>query len=1147
MKELIHCKAPGAPCPDDIFILPILRFQKKAFLIMKITGILLLAVTMSVSAASMAQKVTLSESNSSLKSVFKELRRQTGYYFIYNDQVIRGAKPVTVNLQNQELDVALQEIFRRQDLSYSVQDKIIIVTPKKEELNNVAPPVVVRGKVTDSKGEALIGVSVRVKGSTQGTSTNTEGSFTLRVDQGQTLVFTYVGFQTREIVFNGQTTLNIILNDDVQSMEEVVVVGYGTQKKSVVTSSVSMIDQKAIRQTPGSNIQNMLTGKVTGYFTQQRSGQPGAEINDLTIRGAATYTGNNAPLILVDNVEYNYGQFKLINADEIESISVLKDAEATAIYGVKGANGVILVTTRRGKAGKTQVSLRTETGLQIPVRTFQTLDSYDAARLYNEALVNDGLDPFYTETDLDLFRNGTDPYGHPNVDWYNTIFRPVAPETETNLNFSGGTERIRYFLSLGYLNQSGLLRDIKYMGKEPEPNTSDVNNNYYSKRYKFRSNLDVNPTRSLTVSFDLTGTYNEVNQPNPSVFGNLFKWEYVRPFGYPVYNPDGSFGFASRLLYQPRDNYNNPAALTSLGGYSRDFNPFMNIGITATQHLDALIKGLTAKASATYSYANLSNRTQTRSGIPSYYYNPADGSYTPRDNTIYRVTPYTMSYAASSNDVQPNYRMNIQAHLSYERKFNGAHSVNALVLYNQTTYTRAAKLPFKFLGYTYRFGYNYKERYIFSASGAYNGSDRFVTQKRFTLFPAFGVAWNLHNEPFFAAVAPFINQLKIRSSWGITGNDDIQTDTYVFESTYARAGTYSFGESPNNRTGIQEGVIGNDDVSWESERKWNLGADIGLFKNALTITADYFRNYRYDIFDTRHTIPVSFGIVNLPKLNLGKVRNHGFELEVGHTGKVGKIGYNLKGNISYAKNSIVFNDDPPALYPWQDRTGMSIGVNSMQYIWDGQFYTEEEVSDPSVAKPAGTVRAGYLKYRDMNNDGIINVNDKVYINKPNRQTTILGFNLGFDYKGLSVSALLQAGLGGAAYAGYETAIPFKAEFQPLHLGRWTPETAATATFPALTTNFVGTYMNPGTDLSTFWSQNTDYLRLRSMEVGYTFSAAVAKKLRLSSLRVFANGYNLATWSGFYKRYQFDPEVASNFNDYVYPVTTIVNFGLSVGL
>ncbi len=1123
----------------------------KIIRVMKLTAMLLTVFLVQVSSAAYPQQVSLDMENASLRQVFSEIRKQTGYQVLYSTEILEGTSPVTLRVQNVSIDHALKTALEGQPLSYRLENKIILITARRQPpapapAPEPPPQKTVKGKVANAQGEALPGVTVRVKGTTLGTTTDENGNFTLNVpDHADTLLFNYIGYSPQELRLGGRSTLNVVLQEQSSGLDEVVVVGYGTQKKAVVTAAISTVDQKTIRETPGASLQNLLTGKVSGYFSQQRSGQPGSDAAEMTIRGVATYNGGVSPLILVDDVEYNLGQFQFINVDEVASISILKDAEATAIYGVKGANGVILVTTKRGKTGKPSIEIRSEAGVQVPVRTLRTLRAYDAAVLTNEALVNDGLAPLFDDQDLELYRNGTDPYGHPDVDWYNTIYRQLAPMTQTNLNFSGGAKRVRYFLSMGYLNQGGLLKDIPYKGKEPEPNTSKINNNYYLHRYKFRSNLDIDVTNSLKVKLDLTGTLAETNQPTPNVAFQIFQYDYTRPYGYPVYNPDGSFGYPDAGLYQPRDKFNNIAALMSLGGYSRSYNNFMNAGFTADQQLDAVLKGLSVKGMATYSYANTATRSQTRSGIPAYYYNPEDGSYTPRDVNIYRIAPYTLGYGGGT----PNHRLNLQASLNYSGNYAGGHNVNMLLLYNQTSYFEGAALPFNFRGYTYRFGYNYKERYIFSASGAYNGSDRFITQKRFNLFPAFALAWNLHNERFFQDRLPFVQQLKLRGSVGVVGNDNIgNVNQYFFEEKYVRSGGYAFGETPNPVAAIIESDQGNNDVSWETERKWNFGIDLALFNNKVSVTADYFHNYRYDILTRRQTIPRSFGVqtATLPYVNLGEVQNAGYELNIRHNGTMGKVGYNIGGMMTFAKNKVLFRDDPPALYPWQDRTGMPIGTNR-QYIWEGSFYTAEDLTKPDVPKPAGTVREGFLRYRDLNGDGIINVDDMAYTGRPNLPSTVLGITLGINYKGFNISALFQSNLGADSHTSFDMAVPFKAALQPLHMKRWTPETAATAQFPALTSNFVGTYMNPNGNLSTFWTQSTDYIRLRSVEMGYTFPQQFSRRLKLSSLRLFANGYNLFTWSKFFDKYQYDPEVAANIGTYVYPVTRIFNAGLNISL
>lgn len=1121
------------------------RYLSKLFKIMQLAIILTVVFTMSVYGNANSQQITLNLKNVSLEKALTEIKRQSGYQVLYNLKSIEKANQVTLSVNQATLKESLQKVFKDQPLSFEMEDNMILVVTKPNEYksHDQQQKFVIKGVVINDQGQPMAGVSVIEKQTNNATRTNGNGQFSLEVSSKSALIeFRYLGYTTKELVASSINE-KVVMNEDINDMDEVVVVGYGKQKKSEVTASMSTVDRKAIQQTPGASLQNLLTGKVTGLFTQQRSGRPGGDGADMSIRGVATFNGGTSPLILVDDIEYNQGQFSMIDVNEIESVSILKDAEATAIYGVKGANGVILVTTRRGSQGKPSINLRTQLGVQIPIKTMQTLGSFDAATLYNEALANDGLKAMFTNEELEKFKTGADPYNYPDVDWYNTVYRKYATNNETNLDISGGGERIKYFVSLGYLNQDGLLKDIEYKGEEPEPNTSKVNNNYYFNRYKFRSNLDFQANDNLSMKLDLTGTYAETNQPFHNVSGQLFQYDYVRPFGYPVYNPNGSFGYADPSKFEPSYKTNNVAALLALGGYTRDYNNFMNAGLTVNHKLDMLIPGLSAKAMATYSFANTANRSLSRSGIPAYYYNGVNDTYIPRDINLYRVAPYSLGYGGGT----PNNRLNVQAHINYQHSFAEKHNVSGLILYNQTSYIDGPAVPVNFRGYTYRFGYNFKERYVFSASGAYNGSSRFVSQKRYNFFPAFALAWNIDKEEFFE-LPSFVSNLKIRGSYGKVGNDNIGINEYLFEETYTRGGSYAFGENPTPITTIFEGKQGNNNITWETERKTNIGLDAKFFNSKLSVIVDYFYNYRHDIIMKRETIPLAFGVqpANLPFVNLGRVSNRGVEVELAYNDKIGEVSYNIRGQYSYAKNKLIYRDDVPAAYPWQDRTGMSLGV-SKQYIWEGGFYSEEEINNPDVPKPAGTVKPGFLKYKDLNGDGTINFYDMAYVGRPNLPHTTASVNIGFGYKGFGISALFQGSFGANAHLGFDMAVPFKAALQPLHLGRWTPETANEATFPALTTNFAGTYMNPNQNLSTFWSTSADYIRLRSMELGYTLPQEAVSKLKLRGIRVFANAYNLVTWSAFYKRYQYDPEVAANQNLYPYPVTRIVNLGVNINL
>jgi len=1128
--------------------------KKKMLRVMKLTIVFMIAAIMHVSALGFSQnKITLSVNNASLEKVLKAVRKQSGYNVFYILNEIKNAKPVSVNLNQASLEETLTLIFKNQPLQYAIEDRTVMIRKNEPPMQakEQAPLINISGRVLDENGEGLPSVNVKVKGTTILVATNAEGRFTLtNIDENAIIVFSYIGYQPQEI--KAAKTMIVKLLMQSSTLNDLVIVGYGTQKKGNVTSSVSQITRKDIASTPGASLQNMLTGKVTGLTTLQRTGQPGNDAAQIFVRGVSTLGGfNTAPLILVDDIPYEASQFARIDQNEIDQISILKDAASTAIYGIRGANGVILVTTRRGRLGKPIINLRTEMGANIAVKPFSPLNSYDAGILRNEALKNDGLPLQFTQEDLDLFKSGADPIGHPDINWYKELYRKSSIQNDNNIDISGGTDRVKYFTSIGYLYQNGLFKDIPYKGAMPLPDASEIDNNYFFKRYKFRSNVDVDATKSLKFSLNLTGTYAETNSPTVGGLGmQMVHYEYANQYAYPLYNPDGSFGYANPAVFQPRDGLNNLAAISSLSGYSREFNNFISANFSANQKLDRITRGLSVKGVFSYSMNNTATRSLSRGAIPSFYYNPANSTYTPKDITVFRIAPLSLGYSGNVNNsaglgITPNRIMTYQGQVNYVRTF-GSHAVSALALFNRSSTTSGAIAPQNFLGYTFRAGYNYKERYIIEGSGAYNGSSNFTSQKRYTLFPAVSVGWNLANENFIANNLKFVDMFKFRGSWGLTGSDDVGGYQYGYESFYGSGSAYNFGETSNAFGGIIESQLGNNDVSWATERKTNLGLDFSFFRGKLSGTVEYFDNYRYNILINRSTIPSAYGvpIASLPPVNLGAVKNKGFEVELSHRSKIGNLGYNLKGNFSFAKNRIIYRDEPNPLYPWQKSTGLPVGTFK-QYIWTGQFYTTEEVADTKVAKPAGVVKPGWLKYKDLDGNGIINNDDMAYTGNPNVPNTVIGLTIGFEYKGFSISGLLQSNLNAESSTGFDMAVPFKVQLQPLHQNRWTPETASTATFPALTTNFAGSYMNPNGNRSTFWSVSTNFLRLRSAEIAYQVPQNFTQKLGLSAVRIYANGYNLFTFSNFYKKYQYDPELADQTNSFVYPTTRLVNMGINV--
>ncbi|MEZ0487308.1 SusC/RagA family TonB-linked outer membrane protein [Fibrella aquatica] len=1011
---------------------------------------------------------------------------------------------------------------------------------------------VVSGVVSDAK-ESLPGVTVVEKGvPTNGTTTDANGQYriTLR-GQSNILVVSSIGFKLQEVALGNRNTANITLEADENSLNEVVVVGYGQQKKLTLTGAISSVSGADIRENPAASLQNTLAGRLPGFFSQQPSGRPGADGANFYIRGLSSYNGNNQPLIIVDDIQFSYEQFARLDPNEIESLSILKDASTTAIYGVRGANGVIVVTTRRGKEGPPQITMRLESALSQPTIIPTYLDAYKSASLYNQAQINDNtanpsstFRPRFTAEDLELFRNGSDPYGHPNINWKDVLFKKFSQQYRANLDLSGGTQRVKYFVSVGYLNQGGMLKNYG--------EGQGVNSNYSYERYNYRSNLDMNVTKTLDLRLDLYGNFGQVNTPqvgSPFGYNDLF-YDYssfltLAPFAYPLYNPDGSLGYSTWIRNEnPNYNVNNVIGRLSYYGYNRSNESNINFIASAKQKLNFLTKGLDIQGRASYTSNYAYGRSMTRDQFPSFIYNSAADTYEPRDPNVYRVRRFFLGYSPNSTSRV----LNVQAILNYDRTF-GFHHLYGLGLFNRTSNTAFNSnaiynfIPSNFQGYSGRIGYDYRDKYLFQFNAAYNGSDRFVSDKRFGFFPAVSAGWNISEEPFFKNNVTTVDFLKVRGSYGVVGNDAIGSSfSYYYQQNYANgngATVADFGYSNNNYTGIVEGTLANNDVTWEKENKLDIALEFGLFNSKVTGSIDYFDNNRYDILTTRGTVSAIFG-QGLPPVNLGKVNNRGYELELGYQSPVKNgFSYSVKGNYSFAKNKIVFQDEPTALYPYQTFTGNSIGQQRV-YTFVGFYKDAADIAaSPKTAVP---VQPGDLKYADLNNDGKIDGFDASVNGFPNAPNTVYGINLGLRYKGISFSALLQGARNFSVRGVAESIRAFSSNLTAIHEQAWTPELGDAAKYPRLT--LLGGISDPSAFPSTFWLIPGDYLRLRTAQINFDIPGGFTKRLGLKDARVYVNGSNLFTITKLSKLYQLDPEITTATDRASYPPQRLLNFGVS---
>lgn len=1000
----------------------------------------------------------------------------------------------------------------------------------------------ISGLVTNDKGQAVAGATILEIGNDRNaTVTDDRGHFTLRLRTGSNrIAISSVGFITQVVNADANGEIPVRLLTDTKGLEDVVIVGFGRQKRITSTGAVSSIKGEEIKSVPTANIQNTLVGRLPGFFSQQRSGQPGADAADFFIRGVNSLNGDNRPLIIVDDIEYDYTQLSQLNANEVESISILKDAATTSIYGLKGANGVLVITTTRGRAGKPRINVTSEVGFNKVIRMPEFLDAYNTAMLRNEATINDAYGqsqtpvlPF-TPDDLQKFKDGSDPYGHPNVNWTDALFKQASTQSRFNVDASGGNQLVKYFTSLGYYSQNGIL-------KEFEPVGDYVNTNYFYRRFNYRSNLDITPTKTLKIRFDVNGRFETVNNPGgvqegAGLFYELSAFRYMAPYAMPLVNPNGTYGYASHAGAVNTVGAIHPGYRIGNGGYRRNFNNNYNLVAGADQRLDFITTGLSAKVNVSYAGNNNETRTLLRSGMPSYRYNPVNNSYAIRNAGEYRTPVYNV---ASSNGAY-NSTSIVQASLNYDRTFSG-HHVTGLLLLNQRNYINGATIPVNYRGTTLRLDYDFQQKYLLGLTLARNGNDIFQENKRYGIFPAISWGYNISEESFFKDLFPVIDLFKIRGSYGLVGSDASYPGTVTSVIQYAATGSNYYGPT------TVEGSLVNPDITWERERKTDLGLEINMFKGKLTFSGSYFYNFRFDQLIDQGDVPLAIG-QTLPKKNIGKTDNKGFDGVITYRDKRGDFNYSVSVNASYAKNRIVYVSEAPD-YPYQARTGMplnlTLGYRNLGFYQADEFGADGRVLKGIAAPAWSVIQPGDLKYADLNNDGVITDADKTWLSKPNIPTTNLGAEFTVGYKGVTLRALLQSAFGYAVQVTAEGAgDAFNGNLRPWNLERWTPATAATATYPRIGLNTNINNISHQT-VSDFWFANASYLRLKSLELAYQLPASWLKRTRvMQNARLYVAGYNLLNIQDMGK-FQQDAEIA-NGTGAAYPNTANFNLGVQLG-
>jgi len=1012
----------------------------------------------------------------------------------------------------------------------------------------------IRGKVIANDGEALIGVTVGNQQTMAGVYTDANGNYQIEAKPEDKLVFSYIGFKKETITVKNVRTINVTLIPDQTNLDEVVVVAYGTVKRISMTGSVSAISAKEIKTIPTASVQNMLSGKLPGYFSQQTSGQPGRDASDFFIRGVSSLNSDgNRPLIIVDDVQYSYDQLQQINVNEIESISILKDATTTAIYGIKGANGVLVVKTRRGSTGTPQINLRVESGMSSPVRTPKFLNSYQAASLVNEAFTSDGLAaqrPF-TDDDLELFKSGQDPFGHPDVNWYNEIFKKISFQENVNMDIGGGTEAVKYFITGGYFSQNGLVKNFD------DPH-GDVNTNYFYRRFNLRTNLDFTVSKTLTMRLDMSTRFMNINEPSEfGAVGEIYDFSKMRPYSAPFLNPNGSYAYHYNMPSPDRELPTLNARLAN-EGYKRIRRYDSNILYSATQKLDFITKDLVATVQVAYSSIDENERRVRRGSdqYPSYHYNSVTGTHTinPRNNQTYSYSPY----GVEGRHEKARYSTDISARLNHEITLNKDHLIKSMLMFNRQSEADKERVPANFEGFTLSSSYNYKNKYLSDINVAYNGTDRFGKNNRYGLFPAIGLAYNIAEEDFFRLAFSNIQMLKFKASLGLVGSDVAPGNRYIYKQEYRRNGNtrYPFAEtrdsSGSNYYIYYEDALGNENVTWEKNRKLNFGLEANFLDKFSTIF-EVFSDFRYDQLVTKSDVSLILG-QKLPPTNSGETQNRGFDGQFGYQDRFGRVNFHTTLVFSYAKNKILYMAEPEDLEPWLRQTGRPIN-QPFGYTFIG-YYTKEEAEQIAADKEANrpnqipspdvTVRAGDLKYKDINGDNVINDYDKGPIGKPNLPTTNIGWTIGASYRNFSLSILFQGAFNYSFDVRGTGIESYKSQFQPVHLNRWTQErfdNGELIEFPRLTT-LPSTINSSEVYPSDYWLVNAYYIRLKTIDFTYQVPTKALPSKYISGLRFYVNAYNPFTYTNF-KKYQQDPEIKTNTAGDAYMNQRVVNLGFQI--
>lgn len=1096
-------------------------------------------------------------SNSTLREVLKTIEKSSQFVFFYLDDAVNLERKVSIDSKNKNIEEILSELFEGTSCTYRISDRQIFISGKApastEQQQNKRK---ISGRVTDIKGEPLIGVNVTVDGDVNGSITNMDGLYEIFVTKKSVVLkFTYIGFKTSEIRTNASTNIyDVTLEEQVNELEETVIVGYGTQRKISNIGAQSSMKMEDIK-TPSASLTTTLAGRLAGVVAVQRTGEPGKDAADIWIRGIST-PNTSSPLVLVDGVERSFND---IDPEDIESLTTLKDASATAVYGVRGANGVILIKTKPGKVGKPTVSADYYESFTRFTKMVDLADGITYMNAANEAMRNDGIATKYTEDQIRNTIAGKDPYLYPNVDWLKEIFNDWGHNRRVNVNVRGGSEKVAYYASVSYFNETGMTVTDKNI------DTYDSKMKY--SRYNFTTNLNIDVTPTTKVEIGAQGYLGEGNYPAISSADLYNAAMSISPVEYP------KMFFVNGEAYVPgtstNNNFNNPYSQATRRGYDNLTKNQIYSNLRVTQDLDMLTKGL--KLTTMYAF-DVYNEIHVHQDRAESTYNfldtsvPYDMNGQPILQRIYEGSN-VLSYKQETSGNKKTY---LEASLNYDRTFNDDHRVSALFLFNQQSKLLYPKgtledaIPYRMMGIAGRATYSWKDRYFAEFNIGYNGAENFSPKHRFGTFPAFGVGWVVSNEKFWQPLSKAVSFLKIRYTDGKVGNSEVSDRRFMYLDQMKENGDYGYKFGPNGtKWSGYETVNMAVDLIWEESRKQDLGIDLKLFNDDLSIVFDLFKERRENILLKReHSIPSFLGYnTSAPYGNIGIIENKGFDGTIEYNKRINKDWViALRGNVTFNKDKWIQGELPEQKYEWMNQYGHNI--NGVKGYVAEELFTQAEIDDMArweslsdankaitpkpFASQFGTVKAGDIKYKDLNNDGQIDAYDQTYISRGDVPTTVYGFGFTVGWKDLSVGMMFQGVAGAERVLNGSSVNPFNGGGGSGNLysnigDRWTEENPdQNAFYPRLSYGSETTSNINNFQKSTWWVRNMNFLRLKTLQISYNLPKPWVNKVHLKNAAVYVMGTNLFTLSRFKL---WDPELNTD-NGASYPNTTSYSVGIN---